>query len=99
MSFHGLNIGKLLRILFHFLLKMNSLFALFTDIGQLRMEITSSEEISRQLFLELHSLKNMQERERWSATLKGKYFNVIGHFFSLYCVYKIFMVTTIKLSF
>lgn len=89
---------RILDYLFNFLLKMYSLSA-FTDIGQLRMEISSSEEISRQLFLELHSLKNMQERERWSATLKGKYFNVIGHFFSLYCVYKIFMVKTIKLLF
>lgn len=34
----------------------------------------------------------MEERQRWSQTLKGKYFNVLGHFFSVYCVYKIFMV-------
>lgn len=35
----------------------------------------------------------MQERQRWARTLQGKYFNVLGHFFSLYCVWKIFMCT------
>lgn len=38
-------------------------------------------------------MKNMQERQRWSATLQGKYFNVLGHFFSLYCMWKIFICT------
>lgn len=36
----------------------------------------------------------MEERQRWSQTLQGKYFNVLGHFFSVYCVYKIIMVCT-----
>lgn len=38
-------------------------------------------------------MKCMQERQRWSATLQGKYFNVLGHFFSLYCMWKIFICT------
>ncbi|XP_040162086.1 Golgi pH regulator [Anopheles arabiensis] len=63
------------------------------NIGQLRLEISALEELSRQLFLEAHSMKNMQERERWAATLQGKYFNVLGHFFSLYCLWKIFICT------
>uniref|UniRef100_A0A182N342 Homeobox domain-containing protein n=1 Tax=Anopheles dirus TaxID=7168 RepID=A0A182N342_9DIPT len=63
------------------------------NIGQLRLEISALEELSRQLFLEVHSMKNMQERERWAATLQGKYFNVLGHFFSLYCLWKIFICT------
>lgn len=69
----------------------------FSDIGQLRLEIEALEEISRQLFLEVHSLKNMQERQRWSRTLEGKYFNVLGHFFSLYCLWKIFIVSFVAL--
>lgn len=64
------------------------------DIGQLRLEISALEEISRQLFLEVHSLKNMQERQRWSRTVEGKFFNVMGHFFSIYCLWKIFIVST-----
>lgn len=62
------------------------------NIGQLRLEIGGLEEVSRQLFLEAHSMKNMQEKERWAQTFRGKYFNVLGHFFSLYCLYKIFIV-------
>lgn len=38
-------------------------------------------------------MKNMQERQRWSETFQGKYFNFLGMFFSLYCMYKIFMCT------
>jgi hypothetical protein len=63
------------------------------DIGQLRLEISGLEELARQLFLELHEMKEMQERQRWSATLQGKYFNILGHFFSLYCIWKIFICT------
>jgi len=58
----------------------------------LKQEVYGLEELLRSVFLELNSLKNMEERQRWSQTLKGKYFNVLGHFFSVYCVYKIFMV-------
>lgn len=64
-----------------------------SDIGQLRLEISALEELSRQLFLEVHALRNMQERQRWARTLQGKYFNVLGHFFSLYCLWKIFICT------
>lgn len=65
-----------------------------SDIGQLRLEIEALEEISRQLFLEVYSLKNMQERQRWSRTVEGRFFNVMGHFFSIYCLWKIFIVST-----
>jgi hypothetical protein len=70
-----------------------SRFYSLLDIGQLRLEIGGLEELARQLFLELHDMKDMQERQRWSATLQGKYFNVLGHFFSLYCMWKIFICT------
>lgn len=38
-------------------------------------------------------MKHMQERQKWSSTWQGKYFNCLGLFFSGYCVYKIFMCT------
>jgi len=63
------------------------------NIGQLRLEISGLEELARQLFLEMHDMRNMQQRQRWSETLQGKYFNALGQFFSLYCVWKIFMCT------
>lgn len=68
-------------------------YLFFIDIGQLRLEIGALEELSRQLFLEVHASRNMQERQRWALTLQGKYFNVLGHFFSLYCLWKIFICT------
>lgn len=63
------------------------------NIGHLKQEVNALEEFSRQLFLELVDLHNMQERIQWSHTFKGKYFNFIGYFFSLYCMWKIFICT------
>ena len=62
------------------------------DVSQLKQECKTLEELSRQLFLELIELKTMEERIVWSKTLKGKYFNFIGYFFSMYCIWKIFIV-------
>lgn len=59
----------------------------------LRLEIVGLEEVLRQIFLEINSLKTMQERQKWSLTLQGKYFNVLGYFFSGYCLWKIFIVS------
>ena len=35
----------------------------------------------------------MRERIDWSKSCQGKYFNFLGYFFSLYCVWKIFIST------
>ncbi|ESN98239.1 hypothetical protein HELRODRAFT_101766 [Helobdella robusta] len=59
----------------------------------MREEAEALEEFSRQLFLESVDLHNEQERKECLKTLKGKYFNLMGHFFSIYCVWKIFMAT------
>ncbi|XP_017770215.1 PREDICTED: Golgi pH regulator [Nicrophorus vespilloides] len=63
------------------------------NISQLKLEISGLEELSRQLFLEAHENHNMLERIEWSNTWKGKYFNFLGYFFSLYCLWKIFICT------
>nr|VZI39312.1 unnamed protein product [Spirometra erinaceieuropaei] len=64
----------------------------------LREEIVSLEEVSRHLFLELHNLRCAQERIEFSRTLKGRYFNFLGYFFCVYCIWKIF-VSTINILF
>ncbi|KAF5397225.1 G protein coupled receptor [Paragonimus heterotremus] len=64
----------------------------------LRDEVANLEELSRQLFLELHDLRNAQERILFSETLKGKYFNLLGYFFCGYCCWKIF-ISTINILF
>lgn len=63
------------------------------NISQLKQDVKALEELSRQLFLEAVDIHNMQERIEWSKTLKGKYFNCLGYFFSLYCIWKIFICT------
>lgn len=63
------------------------------NLGQLRQEVRGLEEMSRQLFLESVDLHGAQERIEWSKTFKGKYFNFLGYFFSMYCCWKIFICT------
>lgn len=57
--------------------------------SELKSSCTTLEELTRQLFLELVDLRQMQQRVLWSKTLKGKYFNLVGYLFSGYCVMKI----------
>ncbi|KAK3107617.1 hypothetical protein FSP39_018367 [Pinctada imbricata] len=63
------------------------------NIPLLKQETDAYEELSRQLFLESVDLHNAQERIAYSKTFKGKYFNFLGYFFSIYCVWKIFIST------
>ncbi|CAB4058688.1 GPR89 [Lepeophtheirus salmonis] len=63
------------------------------DVKRLQQDVDALEELSRHLFLELHDLQNMRERNEWAKTLQGRYFNVLGYFFSLYCTWKIFIST------
>ncbi|KER27561.1 pH regulator A family protein [Opisthorchis viverrini] len=61
-------------------------------------EVSTLEDLSRQLFLELHYLRTAQERIEFSRTLKGRYFNLLGYFFCGYCFWKIF-ISTINILF
>ncbi|XP_078493815.1 Golgi pH regulator [Ciona intestinalis] len=63
------------------------------NITQLQQDVKTHEELSRQLFLETVDLHATKERIQYSKTLKGRYFNILGYFFSLYCMWKIFMCT------
>lgn len=68
-------------------------FACTDNVSALKEETRALEELSRQLFLESVDLHNEQDRKEYLKTFKGKYFNILGHFFSVYCVWKIFMAT------
>jgi hypothetical protein len=61
------------------------------NLSTIKQDISTYEEISSQLYSDLVDLQAIQERIEYSNTLKGKYFHVLGHFFSLYCVWKIFI--------
>lgn len=67
------------------------------NVTQLRKECAYVEEMSRQLFLEYVDLKVMEDRFQQSKTIKGKFFNYLGYFFSLYCIYKIVLVSLLLL--
>lgn len=71
----------------------SSLSGTHENLPQLKQDIVALEELSRQLFMEIHDLQNMRERIEWSKTFQGKYFNFLGYFFSLYCTWKIFIST------
>ncbi|XP_036298937.1 Golgi pH regulator isoform X4 [Pipistrellus kuhlii] len=62
------------------------------NLNLIQQEVDALEELSRQLFLETADLHATKERIEYSKTFKGKYFNFLGYFFSIYCVWKIFMV-------
>jgi len=61
------------------------------NISLIKQDITTYEEIYSRLSNDLANLQAIQQRIEYSKTLKGKYFNVLGHFFSLYCIWKIFI--------
>ena len=57
----------------------------------IKKEVAAFEEMGRQLFLEIVDLNRTVERIHYSKTFQGKYFNLLGYFFSIYCVWKIFI--------
>lgn len=63
------------------------------NLSLVQQEVDALEELSRQLFLETVDLQATKERIEYSKTFQGKYFNFLGYFFSIYCVWKIFMAT------
>uniref|UniRef100_A0A673KQ39 Golgi pH regulator-like n=1 Tax=Sinocyclocheilus rhinocerous TaxID=307959 RepID=A0A673KQ39_9TELE len=63
------------------------------NLSVIQQEVDALEELSRQLFLETVDLQATKERIEYSKTFQGKYFNFLGYFFSIYCVWKIFMAT------
>ena len=63
------------------------------NVPILKAEVAALEELSTFLFLEAHEVQNALERIEWSKSCQGMYFNFLGYFFSLYCVWKIFIST------
>jgi len=60
-------------------------------VASLKQEVSALEELSRQLFLETVELQSQRERLEWATTLQGRFFNLMGYFFSIYCSWKIFI--------
>ncbi|CAB3403005.1 unnamed protein product [Caenorhabditis bovis] len=62
-----------------------------TQIEKIKDEVVPLETLSRYLFLDLVEMRQMLSRVEFSKTYMGMYFNVLGHFFSIYCIWKIFI--------
>eukprot|EP00002_Diphylleia_rotans_P036115 TRINITY_DN792_c1_g1_i2.p1 TRINITY_DN792_c1_g1~~TRINITY_DN792_c1_g1_i2.p1 ORF type:complete len:414 (+),score=86.44 TRINITY_DN792_c1_g1_i2:161-1402(+) len=63
------------------------------QINSLREEIALQEMSYEQLFLTLNEYRVEMNRIAFSKTWKGQFFNLLGYFFSVYCVYKVVMST------
>jgi len=63
------------------------------DVNNLMTETRTLEEFGRALFSEINELRVEKARIVFSQTWLGRFYNFLGYFFSVYCVYKIFMST------
>jgi len=61
------------------------------DITRIEQEIKELEDLNRDYFCQIHELKLEKERIKFSTTLQGKFYNWLGYFFSIYCIYKVIM--------
>eukprot|EP00127_Corallochytrium_limacisporum_P000859 Clim_evm2s28 gene=Clim_evmTU2s28 len=61
--------------------------------SDLSKEIGLDEEMGRIIFMELDEAHRERERLLFSQTLLGRWYNLLGYIFSIYCVYKIVMCT------
>ena len=61
------------------------------EIRSLRAELRVLELVSRQLFVEVHSMKDGMQAVASSRTCQGRLFNLLGYFLSFYCLYKMLM--------
>jgi hypothetical protein len=67
--------------------------ALQNEIKTLKYEIRMFEELRLQLFTEINDLHISKTLIKESKTCKGKFFNLMGYVFSVYCIYKMFMAS------
>lgn len=67
--------------------------SLHTELAQLTSELRALEELRRALYLELHELRIGLLAIQNSNTIQGRIFNLLGYFFSGYCVYKMTMAS------
>ena len=60
-----------------------------TQVYSLQHEIEALESLSEHLFVELNAAHLERRRMQEAKTWKGRYFHVLGHMLSLYCLYKL----------
>ncbi|KAJ3085524.1 Golgi pH regulator B [Quaeritorhiza haematococci] len=68
------------------------------DVTTLTADVQALEAVGQQLFVELDELHVERQRVIEARSLKGRFFNVMGYVFSVYCVWKI-VTSTLNLLF
>jgi hypothetical protein len=58
-------------------------------VQSMESDVAAMETFCRALFNDLDDMYTETERARFATTWKGRYYNILGHIFSFYCVYKI----------
>jgi len=71
---------------------------LFLEINNLRMEKVRPLGFFLFLMTYVTFPMDIQERMRFSRTLQGRLYNLLGYFLAGYCLYKLLMVRTVILS-
>lgn len=74
-----------------FLGKSTEINSLQNEISRLQGEIRAMEEIKESFYTEINELLAARLAARQSRTLKGRFYNLLGYFFSAYCIYKMVM--------
>ena len=72
---------------------VSSSAAQFRDVRSLRAELRVLDLVSRQLFVELQSLREGVSAALTARTWYGRLLNLLGYFFSLFCLYKMLLAT------
>jgi hypothetical protein len=54
-----------------------------------KQEIAGAQKLNAELFLRYNDRVERHLRQQFSATLLGRFYNVLGYFYSSYCLYKI----------
>ncbi|KAG0197411.1 Golgi pH regulator B [Mortierella sp. GBA30] len=70
---------------------VRKIFGTVSGLNGLRQELAALEGISRQLFLDIDDLYVEKSRLEYAKTWQGKYSNLMGYIFSIYCIYKLTM--------
>lgn len=60
--------------------------SLRAELSALSVELRQLDDVRRALFLEVHDVRLGREALRSAATCQGRLFNLLGYFFSGYCV-------------
>jgi hypothetical protein len=68
-----------------------NLSTLRSELTSLGVEMRQLEDVRRALYLEVHELRVGLAALVSAKTYQGRFFNMLGYFFSLYCIYKITM--------